>query len=252
MVPLKARGFAHNKRWEVIGKLLVVVILIGPLWLLLSRLGTDRVGEAISKLKHPDPKQRLHAMYSLEPGDWPFNKAEPRAVEALISELRDTDPGNRERAARDLGNIKDPLAVEPLIAEVKDADPAPRSSAVCALGEIGDSRAVEPLVAELEDNESRVRGCAALGLCKLKGQRAADSLLAELKTHGKAFREVYGAMIGQGNAPEDALIAALNQFGDKEMAESFLSSHNLKLNEAARDWAGRNGYSIQRLPQSPF
>jgi HEAT repeat protein len=72
--------------------------------------------------------------------------ADPRAVDALITALNDTDLGVRKSAAEALGKIKDPRAVEPLSEGLKDRDTEIRESAVSALGEIGDA-GIEPLVA---------------------------------------------------------------------------------------------------------
>jgi hypothetical protein len=45
---------------------------------------------------------------------------------------------------------------------------------------------------------------------------------------------------------EDALIQALNAYGDKDMAEAFLNRGNSALEAAARQWAVAHGYQVIR------
>jgi len=46
----------------------------------------------------------------------------------------------------------------------------------------------------------------------------------------------------------DDLVKALDEQGDKDMAETFLNSGNDKLEQAARDWASSNGYQTITIP----
>jgi hypothetical protein len=66
---------------------------------------------------------------------------------------------------------------------------------------------------------------------------------------GGAYRFFIG--LGQEGS-EDALIAALNGFGNKEMALDFLKCGNPKLADAGRLWARTNGYEIVADPNSIY
>jgi len=70
----------------------------------------------------------------------------------------------RQAIAEALGKIGDPRAVEPLIAQLKDREPGPRLAAVRALGQIGDDRAVDALKNVLEHPDAEVRNAAKLDL----------------------------------------------------------------------------------------
>ncbi len=55
---------------------------------------------------------------------------------------------------------------------------------------------------------------------------------------------VYPQVISTGESgTEDALIEALNAYGDLNMARDFLESKNEKLERAALDWMRRNGHN---------
>ena len=87
----------------------------------------------------------------------------------LIVVLQDQrkDPEVRKNAAEALGKIKDPRAVEPLITALKDEYSGVRWHAAWSLGEIQDPRAVEPLIEALKDEDSGVRLSAAWSLEKI-------------------------------------------------------------------------------------
>ena len=61
-----------------------------------------------------------------------------RAVEPLISALKDPAPDVREQAAFALGQIRDKAAVDALMVAVKDADKDVREQVVFALGQLRD------------------------------------------------------------------------------------------------------------------
>ena len=68
-----------------------------------------------------------------------------RAVEPLITALRDADPQVRQNSVEALGKIKDARSIEPLIGVLKDNDSDVRWNAIWALGEMGVA-AIEPLI----------------------------------------------------------------------------------------------------------
>ncbi len=118
-------------------------------------------------------------------------------VSQLISKLNDPAAcGNRVEVAEQLGLIKDPRAVEPLITALKDKDGGVGRFAAEALGEIRDPRAVEPLIATFEDpNEYEgVRDAAAMALGYLGDRRAIQPLTAALSDPllGRVARQALG------------------------------------------------------------
>jgi len=57
--------------------------------------------------------------------------------------------------------------------------------------------------------------------------------------------EIYEDFIAKGiPGTEGVLIAALNKSGNLKMADDFLNCGNWGLEQAAREWAARNGYSV--------
>ena len=90
-----------------------------------------------------------------------------RAVEPLISILKDENSDVRKTAAEAFGEIGDPQAVEPLIDALEDKDWGVRLAAVRALGKIGDRRAMESLLLALKEEEELVRKAAAEALRQL-------------------------------------------------------------------------------------
>jgi len=70
-----------------------------------------------------------------------------------------------------LGKIGDSRAVEPLITALKDKNSDVRKIAAYVLGKIGDNRAVEPLTDTLKkDKDHRVRKAAKKALEKIKSK----------------------------------------------------------------------------------
>jgi HEAT repeat protein len=168
---------------------------------------------------------------------------DPRAVDSLIEALKDRNAGVRFNAANALGEIGDARAVDPLIAAVRDAKIG--SWAASALGAIG-APGIAPLIAALKDSDGNVRRNAAIALGGIKDPSAAGALLSALRKRDiEVVAEIHYFYINQGEpGSEDALIEALNRFGNKGMAESYLNCGNGRLAQAAREWATRNGYRI--------
>jgi len=137
--------------------------------------------------------------------------------------------------------------VKPLIAALKDTDFYVQQYATEALWKIG-IPAIEPLMAALMDSNPTVRMKATLALSKIDDFRAASTVQATLSRLA-GVAETYSSIIKQGDpGQEDALIDALNQFGNKKMAEDYQNCGNPKLEEAARAWVSRNGYETMSMP----
>ena len=172
---------------------------------------------------------------------------DPRALEPLVAALKDSSGIVRGQAASALGAIGDPRAVEPLVAALKGADESLRTTAAGALSRIGVAT-VEPLIAAMNDPDSGVRGSAARALGGINDPRAATALLTVLEKHDTAVIASDAPLFIKLCKPgsEDALIEALDRFGNKDMAQLFLNCGNSRLEQAARAWAGRNGYQVIR------
>jgi HEAT repeat protein len=133
-----------------------------------------------------------------------------RAVEALITVLKEEKDILGGDAAWALGKIKDARAVEPLVAVLNDGTSIGWSAA-WALGEIGDARAVEPLITALEEGKEIVRGDAARALGEIGDTRAVELLIAALRDESKYVRKRAAIALGEIKDPRavEPLIAAL-------------------------------------------
>jgi HEAT repeat protein len=207
----------------------------------------QRVDELILKLGSSDPGARSQAAAALgEIGD-------PRAVEPLIAALGDTHSAVQQAAASALGQIKDVRAVEPLLATLKDPASNVRNGAARVLGVIGDARAVGPLIAAITDKDSDVRSWAVYAL-ELIGSPGVEALNAALESKDLGIvAGAYAFFIRVGKAgTEDTLIAALDEHGDRGMAEDFLNCGNSQLYAAALRWGSKHGYSPESVPGGPY
>lgn len=91
--------------------------------------------------------------------------AKNKDTESLVRALQyKKDAKVRAAAARALGDFGDRRAVELLITAIRDPDKDVRWSAVSALGDIGDRSAVEPLITAIRDPDWDVRDFAAHAL----------------------------------------------------------------------------------------
>ncbi len=64
---------------------------------------------------------------------------------------------SREQVIEALGWIGDPRAVEPIITALKNGNNYTKMEAAVALGKLNDKRAVDPLIAALNDRNQEVR-----------------------------------------------------------------------------------------------
>jgi HEAT repeat protein len=92
-------------------------------------------------------------------------------------------------AARILVATRDPRAVEPLITRLRDRHDALRAASAEALGMIGDQRALQLLMqVALRDPAPLVRAQAASAVARIAGEEASDVLIAALGDSDYATR----------------------------------------------------------------
>ncbi len=132
-----------------------------------------------------------------------------------------------------LGNVYDARAVESLVTALKDQDSVVRGEAVEALGKIG---AVEPLVAVLEGEDSYLAHTAAEALGKIGDERAVVPLIAVLKGHGYLMARAAAEALGQiGDARAVKPLLALRDEKEILPDESYRGDPYLEDNWWQRD-----------------
>jgi HEAT repeat protein len=164
-------------------------------------------------------------------------------------------------------------AFEPLSACLSDQNMDIKQGAIEALGNLGDKRAVSPLSEALPD--WNLNGALVSALEKLGWKPASDAeqiydwigkqdsshlkqswektskvLLDDVSSgdQRKVQNAVYSFMaLGEPKVVDD-LVQAIDDHGDKDMAETYLNCGNEKLAQAARDWASKNGFQTIMLP----
>jgi HEAT repeat protein len=210
---------------------------------------------------------------------------DPEAAQALLLVLEDSDPAVAASAAEALGWIGDPIAVRPLARLLASPDPTLVTKALQALGRIGDARSVRAIekvalrrgATPAEDRAGRkLRWAAVMALGDIGDPAAKDTLVTVLGTDpansmsaGVALARIFQddvtpllpllddrrnialayALVDVGQkGTEDALVAALDKYGDVDLAEYYLNCGNRKLEKAAMTWAGEHGYEVYTTP----
>ncbi|MGE5308887.1 MAG: HEAT repeat domain-containing protein [Deltaproteobacteria bacterium] len=211
--------------------------------------------------------------------------ASPSETGSTLAALKDPSSETRAKAAFYLGSLKKPENIPPLSALLSDQAPAVRRSAVEALGNIGNPSAIPYLKTALIDidDDTRIAAGSALSGMGLPGLQAlieamdAPEPVARLiaghqlwgltvssktpeisskaaKALSRAVKENNFPAIAGGYdyfmrwpIPEETLITALEQYGYRDMAQDFINEGTGRMKEAARTWAGRNGYTVEWL-----
>ncbi|RLG71596.1 MAG: hypothetical protein DRO11_04145 [Methanobacteriota archaeon] len=106
---------------------------------------------------------------------------DPRAVEALVEALHDSDPGVRSSSARALGSIGDPKAVQPLVEALKTESGTLKGEILLALSNYQDFSLLEPLAEALEDESPYIRRLAVFTLWSCCGPQAIPYLVKALE-----------------------------------------------------------------------
>ncbi len=129
----------------------------------------------------------------------------PRAIQSLVSLVRDDDPEVRLFAVNILCDVRDKRALPVLTGALRDSDVNVRCAAAEALGSTGDTRALRPLEKALSD-ETWV-AMAAIGALGEIGGAGALAVLYDC--------------LGKGIYPEIA-IAAIAKAGDRGSLERLI------------------------------
>ena len=152
---------------------------------------------------------------------------DPRAVEPLISMLKDKSSSVREATAAALEVLGDPRAVEPLIATLLDSDGKVRESSAQALGKIGDARVVAPFVSVLKsENSKAIRMIAMEKLGQMRDARAVEPLIAVLKDRESGLCDLAAKALGEIGAPAiEAILAELkNKNNDAKIRKKMVEA----------------------------
>lgn len=133
----------------------------------------------------------------------------------LIADLKSGEVEVREKAAIELGKLKDPGAVEPLIAALKYGGFRSYREIVNALAEIGEP-SVAPLIEALRSTNRNIRENAGRAVIKTKKPEAIILLIPALRDEDPYVREIVAWALGRVQAVEavEELAAAL---GDEEL-----------------------------------
>lgn len=212
---------------------------------------------------------------------------DPAAVRPLVTALGDRNHAVVASAAEALGRIGDQAAVEPLVRALTSPDRTVVTAALRALGRIADERAIPSIekvavqrgATQAADRAGRrVRWAAVVALGDIGDPSAKATLVRILgtdpvnsRTAGAALATILGndveslvplleqrrhvalayALVDVGQkGTEDALVTALLNYGDVGLAEYYLNCGNRQLEQAARTWASRHGYSVHSTPGS--
>jgi len=149
--------------------------------LILGGMGEEAIEPLVLAMNDPVWEVRESAATSLA------NMGEA-AFESLLKALDSPHDYTRSRAASALGKLGDLRALNPLISLLRDGTDFVRWNAAEALGEIGDPAAAEPLGRTLLDKDRGIQWKATLALSKM-GEPGVQILLRALEAEGAYTRQ---------------------------------------------------------------
>lgn len=163
------------------------------------------VNALLEALKDTDKDVRETAMHAL------VQMRDPRMFDPLVAALRDASADVRHQAAFGLGQLRDARAISPLSAALKDASAEVREQVVFALGQLRAAGALDAIVVALRDASPSVREQAAFALSQLRDKKATEPLISSLKDESASVREQAAFALGQMRASGavEALVIAL-------------------------------------------
>jgi len=215
----------------------------------LARLGKHSLGPMVASMSQsPTP-------FPYDTGLSVLTKMGKLCVPSLIKLLRTTaSPERKCKLLTALADTAGADAAESLIGALRDKSIEVRKTALTALKNVGDSRAVQPLARAMKDQTEEIRWSAAEALIEI-GRRNPDAVksLTDVleKNDLRAVAKNYPFFIKLGRyGTEQTLIKALNRYGNSTMCLDYLNCGNDALDQAAREWAKRNGYTVFSTPGS--
>lgn len=228
------------------------------------------ISKLIKGIKILDDSDLQYLISALQHEDWSVRqvsvrmlglKKDTRAFGPLLDALKieDTSPVSDE-IINALGNFGKP-AIQAISDALNDANPDVRKNITKALGSMNNDCAVELLNSALKDKDVSVRVSAVYAISNKDDTCAVKALKAVLDHEDWAvIKKASGCFIAWGiSGSEPVLIKALNQpskepsnADEYDMAIDFLNSGNWQLENAAREWAEKHGYSITNTPATSF
>lgn len=135
----------------------------------------DNIEHLISELRSADFPSQIHAIRELG------IISDPRAIDALLQAMADSNFQIPEEIAKAFGELKSPHAVDTLIKVLNyQNDWRLRTYASWALGEIGNPRAGDQLLSLLDDGVGDVQQSVRHALVKLNDKRIIPKLINDL------------------------------------------------------------------------
>ncbi len=225
----------------------------------IGEMGTGAIPTVLAGLRDPDADMRLASVTSLvgiaynirmEIDKSGSSQQLDPCLPALVAALHDPAPKVRSEAANALHWIHNSSAIGPLIALFHDPDDDVREADANAVTGFGDD-ALNALLAALRDPDPNVRIGASRSLGNMAwvehSERAAAPLIEGIAQGNLEMAAgAYSFLIARGDtASEPVLIAALEHYPARTMANEFLNSGNKALEDAVRAWAEKHDIKVE-------
>jgi hypothetical protein len=174
-------------------------------------VATNGKSAAFGSVEAPPPSAK--AVVGETAGGQGAALVEEKALDSLISDLKNGNAGVREQAAAALAGIGDSRRIAPLIEALKDKEPRVRKRVALTLVKVSDKKAIESLFNQSQtDGERSVRGLIRYLIASdIHGIRPARTILKGMENNDVRIRDLaYEAFLNQqdSRALED-LIRAL-------------------------------------------
>jgi len=208
----------------------------------LGEIGGEKTFESLVSLLNDDSNEEIA---------YKIVKQLPNFGEQAIPYLIDSVKSRSEvtyDAEKGLSKIGKP-ALEPVIELLYDPEDSIKASGIRILEEIDDPRSIQALLDFAFNEKSfyeslELVNAAEAAVISLNNKDA--TILLKYLEDESSCKKVYSSLIPYSSDPEvnEALIRALDNYGNESMAESFLNSKNEELQDAAKEWAYHHGYFI--------
>ena len=211
--------------------------------------GLVRIGEpAVEPLIALFPEGRARDFVRARAAEALGKIGDRRALEPLIATLGEKDTLLRDKAIEALSCLDDARAIEPLIKVLRTCRPKTLDTIRTALINLS-PHSIGPLVNELNFADDEASGRAGDVLSRIEHPQVETFLLDAARNKNlKVVAKTYWFYLKrEDQESKDALIAALEQYGTKSMAETMLNGGSSEMREAARKWAAAHGYSIMPM-----